>query len=293
MIEMLNDWVVWATDYIFGWVLYLPRDLALFSVAALTSFVMVVVRKWSADQGWLKRADDDAIRLNQLTAIAKKEKDTESVKRYQQTLGLIKMRSMKQEGPPLLWALLPIVLLATWCFSRIAFMPPKAGEWVTVTAHTGTAAIGNIAHLVPAQGVKVKDGWIRPVQDEKVAPAANWWERGDEWLQQKMGTAVKPEGAAVWTVSAPANDKPYDLQFVYDGHVYKAPLLVGQKRYESQLVTYGADCGIQAIEFGLTPLKLFGFLPGISAFALAPWLLGYLVIVVPLALLIKKVLHIY
>ena len=226
-------------------------------------------------------------------AIAKKEKDGEAVKRYQQTLGQIKMRSMKQEGAPLLWALLPIVLLATWCFSRIAFVPPKAGEWVTVTAHTGTAAIGNIAHLVPVEGLKVKDGWIRPVEVEKSVPAANWWEKGNQWLQKKMGMATQPEGAAVWTVSAPANDKPYDLQFVLEGRVCKAPLAVGQRRYESQLVTFGTESGIQAIEFGLTPLKLFGWLPGISAFALAPWLVGYLVIVIPLALLIKKVLHIY
>ncbi|MEI6563019.1 MAG: hypothetical protein WCO42_01785 [bacterium] len=293
IVEMINNWLVLAMDYVFGWVLYLPRDLALFSVAAMTSFVMVITRKWASDQGWLKRANDDTIRLNQLTAVAKKENNIEAVKRYQQTQAQIKMKSMKQEGAPLLWALLPIILLATWCFGRIAFLPPKADEWVTVKAYFGTATIGNVVHLVPSDGLKVKEGWVRPVKEDMPVPATTWWEKGDEWLQRKMGSVAQLGGAAVWTVSAQASDKPYDLQFVLNGQVYKAPLLVGQKRYEQQWVILGPDSGIQAIEFGLAPLKLFGFIPGIRAFGLAPWLIGYLVIVIPFALIIKRVLHIY
>jgi len=103
MLETINSLLVHAADWVFGWILYLPRDLALFSVAVLTSASLTFVRKWTTDQEWLHRAVADEARQNQLRKEAKKRGDKEAVQRHKDVVTLIKMKSMRFEGKPLLW----------------------------------------------------------------------------------------------------------------------------------------------------------------------------------------------
>ncbi len=44
MLEAFNTCLVNALDYVFGWMLLLPRDLSLFSVAILTSASLSLIR---------------------------------------------------------------------------------------------------------------------------------------------------------------------------------------------------------------------------------------------------------
>src|SRR5512133_2748849 len=128
----INTFITHMMDYVLGWILLLPRDLRLFMVAVMTSGLLTVVRLFCTDQNWLKRAFNDTKRLGQLLKQAKREKDKDAKVRYNATLNLIKLKSMKFEGKPLLWALVPVALLATWCFDRLAFIPPQPGQTVEV-----------------------------------------------------------------------------------------------------------------------------------------------------------------
>ena len=38
------------------------------------------------------------------------------------------MKASKYELKPLLYSIIPIALLATWAFSRVAYVPPRAGQ---------------------------------------------------------------------------------------------------------------------------------------------------------------------
>ena len=74
MMETINAWVANAADWIFGWILFLPRDLSLFTVAVLTSASLSFVRKWTTDQEWLHRSVADEERQCQLIKEAKKQR---------------------------------------------------------------------------------------------------------------------------------------------------------------------------------------------------------------------------
>ena len=75
MLPVINNLILGLMDCLLGWLLLLPRDVAIIGVAVITSSVMVFPRKWVADQDWLKRCDNDQKRLKQLTREARKKKD--------------------------------------------------------------------------------------------------------------------------------------------------------------------------------------------------------------------------
>jgi hypothetical protein len=116
---------------------------------------------------------------------------------------MIGMTTMRQEGRPLLAAILPIAILGTWCFQRLAFVPPQAGETVLLRAHFPVSAAGELAHVVPQKGVR------------EVTPADSG--ARERWIQEIVEDldpkTHKPVGAvATWQLQADARPQPYKLK---------------------------------------------------------------------------------
>lgn len=278
MLETINNICLVIMDPVMHWLLYLPRDVAIFVVAIATSAILTFIRIWTTNQDLLARCDSDKKRIAELMKEAKKTKDKDAVARYRGTSSLIAMKLMKAEGKPLLAVLLPVALLATWCFSRIAFHPPQEGETVTLNAFFPATAIGKLAHIVPQEGVEA-DAWIARVEP---APDA----------------IPGQEGQAVWKLRAKARpDEPYTLGIKFEGGTYQMDLLVGSKEY-SPNIKFFMDEGsrITAGEVALKPFWLFGFLHipyGPADIFLPPWVFAYLLIAVPFVFLLKGLFNIY
>lgn len=292
MMEWLNEFLLRMTDPVLGWLLWLPRDVALIVVAIGTSLILTLTRKWTTDQNWLKRADQDKKRLDVLIREARKAGDKAAMTRCKQTKAQIHMRGMRYEGRPLLWALLPVALLATWCFARIAYLPPRDGEMVTVKVCAANSAVGRVMHLVPCAGIESEGGWVRAVEPDRPAEIRGWWARANAWVQGKLGWGPVLEGAAVWNIRAQARPEPYVLTIAHDGDTRELPFRVGDRRYEPPQQLF-AEGPIRSIEVQLKPVKLFGVVPGVDCIALAPWLVAYLLIAIPAVMVFRRVLSIY
>lgn len=300
MMEALNAWIANAADWIFGWILFLPRDLALFSVAVLTSAALTFVRKWTTDQKWLHRAVADEERQNLLIREAKKRADKEAVKRHKETITLIKMKSMRFEGKPLLWALIPVALLATWAFSRLAYVPPRVNEPVEVRATIPHAATGQLVHLAPESGVDVADGWIQSVVLDNPAAASGLWDEVSFWLSDRMRAAYNtvtgwfhqppvtpppPDHVAVWRI-IPRDSQPHVLNVRYLDHTYEMPFFAGRRQYEAPVQVF-EDSPLQSLEVVLKPVRLFDFVGDL--WFLQPWIVAYLLICIPFVTILRKV----
>jgi uncharacterized membrane protein (DUF106 family) len=291
-LEWVTNVIVAIAEPFCGWVLFLPRDVRFFIVGIATSLILVLVRKWTTDQEWLRRADMDQKRLKVLMAEAKRAKNRESMARYKQTVARIKMRSMKYEGAPLLWSLLPIILLATWCFVRLGFVAPKGGETVALKALFPYAGVGNVCHVIPVDGLECDGGWVRVIEPDKPPEVSGWWQRANAWAGEKMGGAPAPAGAAVWKVKADSRKAPYAVKVVYGGTVREIPFLAGSRRYSPEYHVFEGN-GVQSLELQYEPLKLFGVVPGIDCIAFPPWLVAYLIVAVPFTLVFRRVLSVY
>ena len=252
MFDSLNHFILGVMDLVMGWLLALPRDAAIVLVAVSTAFLLVWARKFSTDQDLLRRCASDRKRLRELRRAARRARDRTTLARLGATQGRIALKALAQEWKPMLVSLLPIALLATWCWQRLEFLPPKADQPVTFTATFSSSDAGQLAHLAPAKGLQAPQGWIRALA-----------------LETNTGTA-----RATWTLTGTRGLHSVTLRC--DGHTFQHPLLLGGRKYQIQLLTH--DWRDVRTEVGLQPASLFGLIPGLPALGLAPWLVAYLLV---------------
>jgi uncharacterized membrane protein (DUF106 family) len=283
MLDTWNDLSLTVGDFVLGWLLRLPRDLTLAFVALFTALLMIGVRRFTTDQDLLRRAAEDNRRLKQLAREARRESDKKSLQRYKTTRSLIALIKLKAEGLPLLVSLLPIGLLATWALYRLEFLPVRAGETVELAVYTPVADAGEVIHVVPVDGVVADGGWVRQV--EVVSEA-------DE----------KPYGLATWRFRAEGKPEPYTLTFRVKDRSFNRELRVGQRIYAPPVVEHGDDYLSEwkyANEWHRAPYQWLAWIPGIpgvrtlDSFGLPAWLIGYIILVIPLTLVFKRLLNVY
>ena len=289
--NMVNDMIAGAMDWVFGWILWLPRDGQIIALAVLTSVMLTLSRRWCADQEWLERCDSDLKVLEGLTREAKKRGDKDSKKRHTDTVNQIRMLSMRQEWRALLGALIPVALLATWAFSRSGYIPLKAGQPVEVRMYLPNSALGQWAHLVPGQRVTVSSGLVQAVVKDEYPTPDGVWDRVNAAISKKLGMLPALQTVARWQVTAqtPLETK---LQLRYAGRTYEAPLIAGSRHYAAPVTTYN-DSPVQAVEVALKPLKPFGFIGSIDFLFLQPWIVGYLILAFALMDVTRKALRTY
>lgn len=262
----MNELLLQVGDALFGWLLRLPADLALTVVAVGSSLILSVVRIWTTDQDRLARCAADKRRLAALQREAKQRGDREALLRHRAMLGRIGLVQMRQEGRPLVAAIVPLALLATWAFGRLEFHAPAAGQPIEVRARFPAAAAGRLAHIVPCDGVEAEGGWIREVA----------------LLKDGAGAC----GEASWRLRAAARTQPYMLQFRYGRGVYEQAVRVGQRTCLPPVAQH--DDQLLSTEVALEPVRLFGVVPGIPALGLAPWMVAYLILMVAAFPVVKR-----
>lgn len=283
MLDAVTAMCLAVTDPLLNWMLYLPRDAALVIVALGTALILTVVRLFTTNQDLLRRCKQDKARITELKRAAKAGGDKEALARYHATLQTITMKTLKAEGKPLLVSLVPIALVATWAFSRIAYLPITDGEAVRLRIYTPLSAIGQWAHVLPQPGLKSEAGWIQEVKEDVVRRESSSAE-----------PAQAANGVAEWILRADGRSEPYEIEIRLAGRTIRMELITDGIHYANPpQKQYGEDPATEIVETALAEYKPFGVVPGWAAAMLPPWIVGYLLIVLPLALVLKPILRIY
>lgn len=277
MLEWINNLMLAIADPLLNWLLRLPRDVAVVIVAVGTGAIITGSRLFTTDQNLLRRCGDDKRRLGELVREAKKHRDKEAVKRHRLTKTLVDLKAMRQEFWPLVAALVPIAILGTWCFQRLAFLPPRADEPVTLEAFVPVSAIGSLAHVVPQPGV-----------DEVSADGRPQWIVKIEEFDDPAFPAAIDGGVARWRLRATPRPEPYRLLIRHRDCTVEKQLLVGQPTYAPDIEIYPAGSPIEYARIVMQPAKFLGLVPGIDRFGVPPWLLAYFLIAIPSVSLIKR-----
>ncbi len=309
--DALQSTVLSVMDILLGWLTYIPGTAAIIIIGLGTALILVLVRKPTTNQDLLERCSQDkktlkkrikktkkhdlgevvndavhagrhAIRNHgsdlsdkgrqRLIKLINKDLKSQAVNRLSIARRRVIMKTIKQEGLPLLAAIGLIIFIATWCYARLGFHPPEPGEPVRVVAYFPVTQINRVAHLVPQQGLESENGWIQAIEAERM-----------------RDTVVS--GSASWIVRGEAGAEPHPIIVRFSGGEYTHELLVGQRHYSEALAPQ-EDSPEHGIELQMRPLKLFGIVPGFGWF-LPPWIVGYLLITIPAVPLLKKLLGIY
>jgi hypothetical protein len=276
-LNQITDWLTHMLDVPLGWLLLLPRDLAILLVALMTSALLTLARKWSTDQDRLRRCKNDLRRLKQLRRAAKREGDSDAVGRIRTTIAMINATRMKAEGKPLLVSIIPIALLAIWALARLDYLAPEPGQELQARAYYPLAAIGKLTRLVPPDGVEMLDDPIRLV-------------------------SIDPDGEAnglvVWRLRPTTTLEEAELAFRYLDETARHKLTVGLPVYAPPQLAHPGE--IQVTEVVLErarflEIKSLGIpgIPGIPWVFFPPWLVAYLLLTMPLVPLSRNLLRTY
>ncbi|MCC7423100.1 MAG: hypothetical protein IT428_22720 [Planctomycetaceae bacterium] len=161
-------------DVFLGWLLALPRDLAIVLLALGTSFGMTLVRRWVTDQDLLHRAAADLRRLKERIRAAKREGDRDAVRRMQSTMASVRLLRLPAEGQVLLVAFLPLALVGWWGLERLEYYGVAPGESFHLTANYRVSASGKLTHLVPPEGPLALESAAIQIVPESEADALTW-----------------------------------------------------------------------------------------------------------------------
>lgn len=288
MLDWWNDFSLSLFDFLLGWLLALPRQVAVVAIGLATAALVVIIRKWTTNQDRLGRAAADLRRLKELRRDARDAQEKDALARVTRTKGQIGILKLKAEGWPLLAILLPIGLLATWAFQRIAFHPTAADEKIEVVAYLPSqSAEGDILHLVPQPGLRAIGGWVREVRAEPNEPSLG--DRCWALVTFRKVVAPEPDSQAVWQLQGEAADEPYSLTFHWKDQSLKRELRIGQSIY-SPAFDEGPDEPFK-VEVRLRETRLLG-IPGLGSW-LPAWIVGYLLVTIPAVPLLKHSLKIY
>ena len=273
-LNQISEALTRLLDYPLGWLLAIHRDIAIVIVALGTSLLLTLARKWTTNQDHLCRCKSDMTRLKQLRREAKRAKNKDAVERIRATVGMISIVKMKAEGLPLLVSIIPIALLAIWCLARLDYFPPKHDAALTVRVYYPHSSVGKYAHARAPKGVELKPSTIQAV---------------------RLDPDGEENGLAVWDVRPGPGIEEFNLTVSHLDRTATHQMLVGGNVYPLPLVDHAAstDEKILMSEVVLDQAKFLGVVPGIPEIMFPPWLVAYLIIVVPFVPLLRKVMGVY
>lgn len=270
MIDLWNNFSLTVVDVLLGFLLRFPTTVAIVAVSIGSGMILTLARRFTTDQTKLAIAAEDRKTQKQLAKAAKARGDKEVAKRHLAVRNQISLLTLGQEGKPLLVSLLPIALLATWAVERLEFHPPQPGEDISIVAYVPRRLVGQTMHIVPVEGLTAETGWISGIVPGEI-----------------MGI---PCGEARWTLQSPQYGD-FPLQFRLQGHTLDGAILIGARTYANARLWF-PEHEIR-IDTELRQVKPFGFIPGIPALMFPPWLVAYVLLVIPSVFATKKLFGIH
>ena len=274
MIDLWNNFSLTVVDFLLGWLLRFPTSVAILVVSVGSGAILTLARTFTTDQEKLSIAAEDRKRQKELVKEAKARKDKEAAKRHAAVRTQISVTTLNQEWKPLLVSLLPIAMLATWAVERLEFHPPAVDEPVEIVSYVPRRLVGQTMHIVPVEGLEPGSTWIAMIEPGEI-----------------MGI---PCGEARWELRAAQPEhspQHFDMRFRIEDQTLDSSLRLGDRTYAPPRRWF-PEHEIR-IDTELREVRPFGFVPGIPAIMFPPWLIAYILIVVPSVFLTKKLFGIH
>ncbi|OVE73815.1 hypothetical protein BVX94_02775 [bacterium B17] len=255
-------------DILLGWLFYLPQDLRFLALALITTVLMSVCKYLVVDVDWLSRARNDLKTLASLIKNARAEKDKSALERYRYTCALIRMKQLKAELKSLVIVLIPLLLIGTWSWYRMEHNSPVKNETLEVTVRAPASAIGQIIYLVPSDGVQ-PDQRAKTIDPSSEGPFP---------------------GSASWTLRLASPGKSFLLSFRSGNTTVEQPVVAVGNHYKPPPPR---DQGIDLYsKLVMEEARLFGIVPGSERIGIPAWVVAYLLLVLLLLPLSRRILKV-
>jgi hypothetical protein len=131
--------------------------------------------------------------------------------------------------------------------------------------------------MIPQEGIQVDGRWIQVIQRDV----------------DETGKEID-NGVVRWTLRCQERDEECVLQIRHNGKAYEKSVVVDGRTCAEPVKFYDDDAILcSEIDMADQEYKPFTVIPGVSSLAMPPWIVGYLIIVLPLSFLLKPILRIH
>jgi uncharacterized membrane protein (DUF106 family) len=255
MVAFLNPFF----DVAFGWLLGLPPFVSIAILSLLVSLIIVIITKFTTDQDLMKHLKGESKELQkQMKALKDNPKKMMEVQKQHMEMS---MKMMKQSFRPMIWTLIPILLIFGWMQARLAYEPIHPEQEFSVRIQFEKGLSGLVNATAP-EGIMVTGDAGREITDGN----AIFTFKGQEGAYTAPGLA--------FTV----NDKTYTHDVVISSQrgKYVTPL----KRVN--------DKTVKTIETVHDKLRVIN----IGTFSLS-WIWSYIIFSIIFSSVLRKVMKVY
>jgi len=266
----MSDWqqiLVEIGDTLLGWTLRLPRDLCLLIAALLFVVVLLVIRRLLGDSDALRQLSADKLRNRELTREAKVAGSREELQRLRGLRLRLSLQRLRLEFWPVLFGVVPALVILSWGSRRLEYLPLRVNEPFELQATFGVSAIGDPVHVVPDERLQCASTWIQIVEPSPRSVShgvASWVLRSDS-----VGEAT--------------------LQIRHRASTLVHAIEVGTPRYREPTIRHEVGARTHIV---LNVYRPMGGVPGMNCLGLPAWLVGFLLLAIPLYFALRRMLRI-
>jgi len=255
MVAFLNPFF----DIVLGWTLALPPVASIAILSLLISLIIVIITKFTTDQDLMKHMKGESKELQkQMKALKDDPKKMMEVQKQHMEMS---MKMMKQSFRPMLFTLIPILLIFGWMQERLAYEPvyPEQEFSVRIQLEKGFAGLVN---ATAPEGIVVTGESSKEISDS----TAIFTFRGEE------GTYTAP-----------------GITFTVNGKSYTKDVIITTKRgaYATPLIRVN-DKTVKSIETVQDKLRVIT----IGSFSLS-WIWSYIIFSIIFSSVLRKVMKVY
>ncbi len=256
MVAFLNPFF----DSIFGLLLVISPFWSILILSLFISLIIVLITKFTTDQNLMKHLKDESKVLQKQIKELKghPEKQMEIQKKHMES----SMKMMKQSFRPMLFTLIPILLIFGWMQDRLAYEPINPAEEFSVRIQLEKDLGKTLINATAPEGIVLTSDANKEVSD----------------------------GIAIFTFRAdePGTYSAPGLTFSVNGKSYTKEILITEDRKYFDPIMSVRDKTVKSIETVHEKVKVIK----IGTFSLS-WLWSYIIFSVFFSSVLRKLLKVY
>lgn len=255
-------------DPVLNPLLKLNPILAIIIISVSLSAIITILYKYLTDQNLMKSLREQSKAYQK--EMKEHKNNPEKMMEIQKKSMEVTMKMMKQSFKPMLFTMIPILLIFGWLNAHLAYEPIMPGQEFTTTVEFAKDITGSATIVVP-ENIEIIDDEQQQIKTIE--------EEGWIWDTEKS--------IARWKLKSD-NEGEYLLEFKYDNKTYKKDVLVTNERNYAKITEPVNNNHVKTINIDngkMRPLSFIGLKLG--------WIWTYIIFSVLTNLALKKTLKIH
>jgi len=149
-------------DFLFGWLLNLTPFWAIMLLSLLMALIIVFITKYTTDQDLMKRLKEEQKTLQK--EMKELKKDPEKMMHVQKKAMQANMKYMTQSFRPMIFTLIPILIIFGWIQGHLALEPIMPGQEFSVKIDFYKGIEGSITANAP-EGIQLTSDATKEITD--------------------------------------------------------------------------------------------------------------------------------